>query len=179
MTTAPERARITLAGQCHPEEVSMPPTVDLSGKVNLPKALWLAHDEVRAAFSRVTQQEGPMAEAARRAARICLPHFKREEQAIFPVLELLPELACGSMRLEWVRLLPLISDFQARHDGRKIEDEWIRSATEELLQQAHRQKNKEIAELAHYITDHERTEHEIAYPAVTLIGSYLQERLAA
>ena len=52
------------------------------------------------------------------------------------------------------------------------------AAIEDLLQAAHKEKNREFAEFAYTMRVHEKTEDEVIYPTVILIGKYLQEKLA-
>ena len=153
-------------------------TPDLNVKQELCTRLRYAHDQARAQLIQATAADGPIGQAAKRAAQIYLPHFRREEKAIFPVLGLAPELGQGYVKQEWARYLPLISDFNAQQDAVHIEDQWILSAIEDLLNAAHKEGNKELAELAYFLREHERVEHEVAYPAVTLIGDYLRRGLA-
>ena len=153
-------------------------TSDLNGKQELCTKLRHDHDQARAQLVRATAEDGPIGQAAKWAAQIYLPHFKREERAIFPVLGLAPELGQGYVREEWVGFLPLISDLNARQDSVHIEEQWILSTVEDLLNTAHKEGNKELAELAYYLREHERVEHEVAYPAVMLIGDYLRRGLA-
>ena len=61
------------------------------GRFNIPHALRLGHDEVRAGLVRATMGHGPITQAAKRVAQLCLPHFAWEERTVFPVLGLLPE----------------------------------------------------------------------------------------
>lgn len=153
--------------------------LNLNVHPTLSTSLRLTHDKARTEFSRAAQGEGPLAQAAKRAVLIYLPHFGREEQTILPVLDLVPDLAQGALKPEWAGLLPLISEFTARHDPRSIEDEWVLSAAEELQRVAHREKNQEFVELAYSLKEHERIEHEVAYPAVMVIGNYLRAHLGA
>jgi hypothetical protein len=151
--------------------------INWDGNQKLLNALRLAHDEARAAFGRAKTEEGPIAHAAKRAAQLYLPHFEREEKALFPVLELVPELAQGHVRLEMAKLLPPISQFGVRHDPLKIEHQWILSAVDDLLRTAHMEKNKELVDIAHTLKEHERIEDEVAYPAAMMIGNYLRKML--
>ena len=59
----------------------------------IPDALRLGHDEVRAELVRATSMPGRIGEAAGRVAGLCLPHFAREEEIVFPAFALLRELA--------------------------------------------------------------------------------------
>lgn len=148
------------------------------GNLNIPDALRLAHDDARAELVRATTEDGPIADAARRLAQICLPHFEWEEETVFPVLGLLPDLTRGEVRQDMVEVLPMIAEFGARHDAADNQHQSILSAVRTLLQAANREKNREFAEFAYNLRVHERIEDEVTYPTVLLIGKYLRQSLA-
>ena len=123
-------------------------------------------------------QGGRIAKAAKRVAELCLPHFEHEEKTVFPVLALLPYLEQGNLRPEMLDVMPLIFNFRAKHDAINDHHQLIVSAIEELLKAAHKEKNREFAEFAYNMRVHEKVEDEVIYPAVVLIGKYLQEKRA-
>ena len=142
------------------------------------RSLRLSHDEVRAELVRATIAGGRIAVAAKRLAQVCLPHFEREEQYVFPVLGLLPDLVRGLARPDMARVLPLISNFNAKHDGLDDEHRLIQSAIDVLLEAAHHEQNREVAEFAYNLRLHEKIEDEVIYPTVIMIDNYLRERLS-
>ena len=155
----------------------MNPKFQWNSKLNMPQALRLSHDEVRAEFVRATSVPGRIGEAAERVAELCLPHFEREEETVFPVFGILHDLASGEFRPEMAEVLPLISDFSAKHRALDEQHQAIGSAVWALLVAAHKEDNREIAEFAYCLRSHERLEHEILYPTVFLIREYVQQRL--
>jgi hypothetical protein len=148
-----------------------------NGLIKDPDALRLDHDEIRAELARATLEPGSIGTAAMRVARCCLPHFEHEEKAVFPALDLLHDLSLGNVRPEMADVLPLISEFSARHDALGDQHQSIISAVEALLQAANKEKNREIADFAYNLRLHERIEDEVIYPTVMLIGNYVRERL--
>jgi hemerythrin HHE cation binding domain-containing protein len=148
-----------------------------NGIFNVPEALRLDHDEIRAELARATMEPGPIGKAAMRLARYCLPHFEHEEKAVFPAFGVLHDLSLGEVRPEMADILPLISDFSARHDALASQHQSIVSAVEALLQAANKEKNREIADFAYNLRVHEKIEDEVIYPTVILIGNYVRERL--
>jgi hypothetical protein len=147
------------------------------GKFRIPDALKIGHDDVRAELVRATSVPGRIGEAAERVAGLCLPHFAREEEFMFPVFGVLRELASGEVRPEMAEILPLVSTFSAWHDALDAQHQSIRSAIQALLLAAHREDNREVAEFAYCLRVHERLEDEVIYPMVPLIGRYVQEKL--
>ena len=150
--------------------------ISWNGKLHAPDALLRVHDEARAELVRATMEGGRIAKAAKRVAQLCLPHFEHEEKSVFPVLALLPNLERGNLQPEMMDVMPLISDFRAKHDTLNDHHQSILAAIEDLLQAAHMEKNREFAEFAYNMRIHERVEDEVIYPTVVLIGTYLQEK---
>ena len=153
-------------------------TLPWSSKLPTPASLRLSHDDARAGFVQATMQGGETAVAARQLARMCLPHFELEETFAFPTLGLLPNLMKGLDRSEMLQILPLISDFSAKHSALDKQHESIQSAIDTLLRISYKEGNKDTAEFAYNMRVHERIEDEVIYPTVMLIGAYLREKLA-
>jgi hypothetical protein len=149
-------------------------TFNWNGKLSVPTALRLGHDKARAELVRAMKEDSPIAEAAERVAKMCLPHFEREEQSVFPVLAFLPDLTQGILRPEMADVLPLISDFRARHEALDSQHQSILSAIEDLLRAANKEKDEEVSQLAYNMKVHERIEDEVIYPTVLLIGNHLR-----
>ena len=151
-----------------------------NGKLKLatPAALLQGHDEARAELARASMQGGPIAKAAKRVAQLCLPHFEHEEKSVFPVLAMLPYLAPENLRPEMMDVLPLITEFKARHHELDGHHESILAAIEAFHQTAHKEKNREFFDFASSLRVHENLEEEVIYPTVVLIGDYLRERFA-
>jgi len=152
--------------------------VNWNRRLSIPKALQRDHDEARAEFVRVTTEGGRIGKAGKRVAELCLPHFEHEEQRVFPVLALLPYLAPENLQPEMMDVMPLISELRARYDAVVDHHHTIVDAIDELMLAAHKQKNREIAEFAHNLKNHEDLETELIYPTVLLIGNYLREKFA-
>lgn len=153
----------------------MNPVSSWNGRLTVPDALLLGHDEARADLARASAQGGRIAKAGERLAQLCLPHFEHEEGIVFPVLAFLPDLERGDLRRKVMDLMPLISNFRAMQDSMRGHHEAMASAIDELLQAAQREKSGEFAEFAINLRAHERIEEEVIYPRVTLIGNYLQD----
>lgn len=153
---------------------------DSNGKLKrvVPNALRRAHDEARAQLVWANMERDSIAVAAKRVAKLCLPHFEYEEKTIFPVLALLPYLERGELRPEMMDVMPLIADFSASHDALDDHHQSIVSAIEALGQVARKEKNRVFAEVAYNLRVHERVEDEVIYPMVVVIGKYLEEKLA-
>jgi hypothetical protein len=153
--------------------------INWNRRLNIPKTLQRDHDEARAEFDRAVAEGGRIAKAGKRVAELCLPHFEHEEKKVFPVLALLPYLAPENLQPEMMDVMPLISELRAKYDAAIDHHQVILDAIDELMMAAHKQKNREFAEFAHNLKNHEDIETELIYPTVLLIGSYLREKFAS
>jgi len=151
------------------------PISSWNGRLTVPNALLLGHDEARADLVRAIMEGGRIAKAGKRLAQLCLAHFEHEEEMVFPLIALLPDLERGNLRGEMIDDIPLISNFWVMHDALGEQHQAIASAIEDLLQAAHMEKSKEFAEFAHNLRTHERIEDEVIYPRVVLVGKYLRK----
>lgn len=160
------------------EDSSMDARLPEDGRLRIPEALRLGHEEMRAHLARSAMEPGRIGRVATRVARLCLPHFEQEEKAVFPIFGLLNDVALGEVRTEMAAFLPLISRFTTWHGTLGNHHQNIFSAAGELLEAALREGNREIADFAHKLQLHEELEEEVIYPTAILIGKYVREKLA-
>jgi hypothetical protein len=143
----------------------------------IPEAMRLGHDEIRAELVRATSVPGPIGDAAGRVAELCLPHFEREEETVYPVFGMLREFASGEVRPQWASVLPLVAEFKQWHDSFDTEHQSIAPAIHALLLAAYKEDNREMVEFTYNLRMHERLEDQVIYPTVLLIGNYVEQRL--
>jgi hypothetical protein len=152
----------------------MSPWQQQIGKLDVPASLRQSHDEIRAGLVRATTEPGRIGDAAMQLAKLCLPHFEHEEKCVFPVLGLLPCITTGEVGNDMAAsVLPLIVRYCDRHEIYRKQHESIACAVDALLQAAHRESNREIAEVAYFLKVHEKLEDDLVHPAILMIGKYL------
>ena len=147
------------------------------GKFEIPDALALDHEELRTELIRAATVPGRIGIAAKKVAHLCLPHFAKEEQMIFSAFGLLHDLAANRVRKDMAPVAPMIALFSAQHHALLDREQSMNVAVEELLREAHKEKNTEIADLVSKLRNHEKTEDEVMYPTVLLIGSSVRDAL--
>lgn len=148
-------------------------------RYSAPKALKLAHDELRAELVRAAMEPGGVGIAARQAARMCLPHYEHEEMDVFPALGLLPELAAGRVRADMATVMPMVRRFASWYEAFEQERTSMLEAITMLQQAAIEEDNHRAADLAYNMTIHERIDEEVLFPVIRLIGDYVSRRLTA
>jgi hypothetical protein len=144
-----------------------------------PRSLQLEHLELRHFIAKALHEAGALGEAARLVGRLLESHSRKEESFALPPLTLLPALAEGRLapgmrdflpQAEWVK--KNLPDLLAEHRA-------IIAALEPLMGAARSEKRFDYIEFAETLMNHVRTEEEILYPAVILVGEYLKLRLGA
>ena len=145
--------------------------------LEVPMALKLDHDEMRAELSKAVKEHGPIGKAAQELVRILLPHLGREEKIAFPALGLLHELASGDVTPEMASVVPLIAQFRTGLDAFQAEHARIDAALHALLEAARKEGSGEYTQFAYRAMVHEKIEEAVIYPAVLVIGKYIQEKL--
>ena len=145
---------------------------------SVPGTLGREHEDIRAQLGKAAMEPGPIGHAARRIAQYCLPHFELEERIVFPAFGVLHELASGGeVRPEMAEIMKLIDHFGSRQAYLAEQHHAITSTIEVLQEAARGERNGEIAEFANKMLAHEKTEEDITYPVVLLIGRHIRDKL--
>jgi hypothetical protein len=139
-------------------------------------ALRFGHDQIRAGFVRVSYERGRVAHEALALARVCLPHFEREEEVLLPVLGVLRGFVCGEFRSEMAAIRPAIAAFREWRDYLDRQHDAVALALESFLYAAQKARNAEAVEVAYALKAHEWMETEAIYPAAALVAAYANER---
>lgn len=143
-------------------------------KLQIPEALTLDHEELRAELIRAAREPGRIGKAAERVVRLCHAHFAKEEENIFRAFGLLHDLASDRVRPDMAAVAQMIAQFSTQHDTLHEQHQAINIAVDKLLQEARKQENKEIAELVRDLRNHEKIENEVVYPTVLDIARSVQ-----
>ena len=148
------------------------------GKFEIPYALAREHEELRTALIDVAIQPGRVGIAAKKVAHLYLPQFVREEQMIFSAFGMFQDMAAERVSPSLVPVEPMIALFSAQHHALLNRHKPIDAALEELLQEAGKEHCAEIADLVYKLRYHEKTEDEVMFPTVLMIGKSLRNALA-
>ncbi len=124
------------------------------------------HERITVELNLAVTQSGEIAGIARRLAQVCLPHFALEEEIMFPIFARLPAAAARDDSRTAVSALPAqLALF--RHERRQLHShhESVSACVKELLAAAYKEGNREVTELAHLLTNHERIESDLELAA--------------
>jgi hypothetical protein len=144
----------------------------------VPLSLRRDHNEIRRELARAQLEAGPIGEAAKRIADLCIPHFELEEQVVFPAFSVLHDLAFDGVSDDMAELLPLIDMFMREHERLLRQHRLILDAIDALWEAAYDENSKEYVDFAYTLRSHERMDTGIIYPTVLLIGRHLREQLS-
>ncbi len=128
------------------------------------------HDEIRRELSLAAAEVGPLAQAAKRLAQLCIPHFEMEERCLLPALAKLHELVSREeLGRESEDVVQEIIRFRIQHKRAASEHESIASAIDVLLEHACRSGNQQATELAHILRNHEKIEDDLDLAACEIM----------
>jgi len=147
------------------------------GKLEIPGALTLDHEELRSELIVASEEPGRIGIAEKKVTELCLPHFAKEEENIFHAFGVLHDLAAARVRPDMAAVTSMIAQFSAQHYALRDRHQSIKAALEELLQEARKEDNEEIAQLVYTLRNHEKIEDEVMYPTVLLIDRSVRESL--
>lgn len=145
------------------------------GKLDIPEALTLEHEELQAKLTKAAAKPGRIGKAAERVALLCRAHFAKEEETIFRAFGWLHALASDRARPEMAAEAQMVVQLGAQQDALSKHHRLIDAAIEKLLEQGREDEDNEVVELAVRLRDHEKIEDEVTYPAVLLIAKSVQE----
>jgi hypothetical protein len=144
----------------------------------IPEVLKLDHEELHGGVVRASRERGPIGAAAKRVLRVMTPHMEKEEAFAHPPLGLLEEVSRGSRPSDAEIAEALTMARRLRSDilDMLAEHRMISAAVEELVTAAKAASRVEYAELALRLIHHAEVEERVLYPAVAILGSYLELR---
>lgn len=149
---------------------------DAGAGLQIPEPMRIEHEAIHSRLEAATREAGPVGAAARDLARVLGPHFERENQIALPPLGLLEPLGHGmQIPQDQVNRALAITDSLRAELPRMLEEHvHIEAATRKLAEVATEHGIAEVADLAHALLMHARTEQAVHYPAALLVGTILR-----
>lgn len=132
------------------------------------------HEELHRELAKATKIRGKVGEEAKKVARVLHPHFEKENRLALPVIGVVRELAEGKASQDFPRALELHEKFKSEYERMLQEHVEIVKALEALEKAASASKKKRAAEFARKLRLHAKTEEDLTYPAVLMVGKLLK-----
>lgn len=142
--------------------------------LQIPQALMLDHEVLRAELLRATAEPGRTGKAAKHVAQLCLAHFEKEEDNVLRAFGSLYDLAADRVRPSTGQVARMIDQFSTQDHDLRSQHQLIKTAVEDLLEEARRFGNQEIVDMVSRLKGHEKIEDEAIYPAVLMIVRSMQ-----
>jgi hypothetical protein len=146
-------------------------------KLEIPKAMKAAHDELHADLEKAITAGGKTGHAARVVARVLPDHFVREEEFAMPPLALLLPLSEGKFDRAMADVLPMTDRLRAELSHMLTEHKRIVEALGELVAAARGEKQSDVEEFAQRLMLHAQTEDQVSYRAALLVGEAVRTKL--
>jgi len=142
--------------------------------LGISKAMEEEHEELHAALAKATKMRGKVGEAAKKVAEVLHPHFEKENEIALPVIGVARELAEGKTSPDFPKALELCDKFKAEYEKMLQEHVEIVRTLDALGKVAETYKKKDVLEFVRKLKNHAKTEEDLTYPAVLMVGKLLQ-----
>jgi len=142
--------------------------------LGIPEAMKEEHEELHRELAETTKIRGKVGEAAKKVARVLHPHFEKENELALPVIGVARELAEGKTSQDFPRALELHEKFKSEYEKMLQEHVEIVKALEALEKAAKASKKRGAVEFARKLRLHAKTEEDLTYPAVLMVGKLLR-----
>lgn len=143
--------------------------------VTIPEAMKEEHEELHNELRKAIKIPGAVGKAAKHVAEVLHPHFEKENEIALPVVGVARELAEGKTSPDFPKAVELFEKFRAEYDKMLQEHVEIVKALNELEKTARKAKKKAAVEFAKKLKLHAKTEEDLTYPAVLMVGKLLKQ----
>lgn len=147
---------------------------EFPGKPSVPAILKKQHDDLLAQLSAIKSYQDSTGRSAAKLYDLMTHHFKEEEDYVLPAIGLLPMLAGGNIPGERKDIMAMIGRFKENSTHIIAEHQLIHAYVAELMVVAARENHSELVAFEKALRAHSGEEEEIFFPAVILIGEYLE-----
>ncbi len=139
-------------------------------------ALVHVHDDIRSQLAAAMAEPDPVGEAARRLAKVWLPHLALVEETAFPAFAALQTLFSGGERTDSSQILSLINHFSCSHSQLVKQNQSIVFAIDALWEAAYEEGRSEVVAFTRSLRGHKRIEEQVLFPVLLLIDRYLHKK---
>ena len=146
----------------------------ITTELKVPGSLQVEHNELHEELGKAMQESGRVGEAARSVERVLHQHFEKEEEYALPPLGLLQALVRGDPLPDANRAFEMAERLKSDLSGMLDEHKAVVAELKNLADVANAEGRPEYVRFAERLMLHARTEEEVLYPAVILIGEYLK-----
>lgn len=141
--------------------------------LGIPKAMEEEHEELHEKLRKATKMRGKVGEEARRVAEVLHPHFERENELALTVIGVARELAEGRASPDFPKALELTEKFRTEYEKMLQEHSEIVKALDKLEKAARAVKKEAVITFSKKLKAHGRTEEDLTYPAILMMGKLL------
>jgi hypothetical protein len=146
------------------------------GKLEVPLALRIEHNQIRDELARARQDGGAVGDAARTLDRVWTSHLEHTEAVVLPPLGILRALTRSEAIPEAAEALAMTTQFERDLPSLLETHRELYDATKRFMDTASRERKPVFMDFARRLGMHLRLEEEVLYPSVLLVGQQLKAR---
>lgn len=165
---------LLLLNSCGKKEETKLPRFEV--KPEVPAQILKDHNYFLDKLKPITAYEDSTGITARELYEVMEFHFKEEEDYVLPPLGILPLLAKGELPEESGKIILLTQKFRENREAILAEHQMIEHFLGKMMAAARSENHPELSGYEEELEKHAELEEDILFPAVLLIGDYLELR---
>jgi len=143
-----------------------------------PQTLIDEHRAIEHHLENVSREHGRVGAAAKRVLAILVPHQRREEESVLPLLSLLDSIVEGGVSPDMSWAVPMSNRLKAERSTFYDEHSKIVVALDELTAAARQRHDDKLVRFCERVADRAvNDDNEVTIPAAILVGSYVARDL--
>jgi hypothetical protein len=143
-----------------------------------PGSMKAQHEEIVQGLSRYATQGTPTAPAAEKVLDLMRPHLQKEEELVFPLLSLLPDVSEGRITADMSFAIAAADRLKEEREALFDQHAEIQSAVGDLISAGEDANERDLVDFASRVAAHAMSEVEILEPAAVLVGDAVRQQLA-
>jgi hypothetical protein len=136
------------------------------------------HEEIVQGLSHYVTQGTPTAAAAKKVLDLMRPHLQKEEELVFPLLSLLPDVSEGRITDDMIFAIAAADRLKGERKALFDQHAEIQAAVGELISAGEGANERDLVDFASRVAAHAMSEIEILEPAAVLVGDTVRQQLA-
>jgi hypothetical protein len=136
------------------------------------------HEEIVQSLSHYATQGTPTAAAAKKVLDLIRPHLQKEEELVFPLLVLLPDVSEGRITADMTFAIAAVDHLKREREALFDQHAEIQAAVGELISTGQGAHEQDLVDFASRVAAHAMSEIEILEPSAILVGDAVRQQLA-
>lgn len=142
-----------------------------------PQTLINEHRVIERHLGDVARERGRVGIAAKRVLAVIVPHERREEEFVLPLLGLVDSIVDGGVKPDMAWAVEMSKRAKSERGAFYDEHTKLVSALDDLAAAARRQHDRRLVDFCESVVAHAVEDNEVIIPIAILVGIHVSEKL--